>query len=72
MRFTVKDVSKQSGLCPDTIRKHANQGRLPCTRDINGWRIFTEKSIQIARELAGINNQKPATVQPARVGMNAK
>lgn len=71
MRFTVKDVSKQSGFCPDTIRKHANEGRIPCTRDINGWRVFTEKSIKIARELAGIKNENPALSQQARGGKNA-
>lgn len=54
MRYTVKDIAKESGFSKDTIRKHADARRIPCTRDVNQWRIFNEKSIEIAKNLAGI------------------
>lgn len=68
MRFTVKDIAKQCGLCPDTVRKHADEGRIPYRRDVNGWRIFTEESIDRARQLAGIPKQEPADALTSRVG----
>ncbi len=68
MRYTVKDIAKESGFSKDTIRKHADEGRIPCARERNQWRIFNEKSIETAKELAGIQKQEPATGQTARVG----
>ena len=58
MRLTVKDVARQSGLCVTTVRKHADSGRIPYRRDLNGWRVFNEQSIDIAKILAGTADQK--------------
>ena len=52
-RYTVKDIAEQSGFSKDTIRRHADEGRIPCLRDINQWRVFNEKSIDVAKILAG-------------------
>jgi len=52
MRYTVKDIAKESGFSKDTIRKHADAGQIPCARDINQWRVFNENSIKIAKRLA--------------------
>lgn len=71
MRFTVREVAKQSGFCPDTIRKHADEGRIPCTRDLNNWRVFSEQAIEIAKELAGVGKQEPASAATERVGIDA-
>ena len=54
-RYTVKDVAEQSGFSKDTIRRHADEGRIPCTRDINQWRVFSERSIKVAKKLAGVS-----------------
>lgn len=60
MRLTVTDIVRESGLCPDTVRKYADKGRIPNQRDANGWRIFTEESINVARKLAGLTNKGSA------------
>lgn len=52
MRYTVKDIAKESSFSKDTIRKHADSGQIPCARDINQWRVFNENSIKIAKRLA--------------------
>lgn len=39
-RITVETIAKKTGLCKPTIRKLADEGRIPCNRDMNGWRIF--------------------------------
>ena len=57
-RFTVTDLVRESGLCPDTIRKYADAGKIPARRDANNWRVFNESSIQVARELAGVVEEK--------------
>ena len=55
MRLTVKKLAEATGFCKDTIRKHTDAGHIPCTKDINGWRVFNEKSLEIAKKLAGIS-----------------
>ena len=54
MRLKLMHMVKATGLCPQTIRKYADAGYIPVTRDVNGWRIFDENSIEVARQLAGI------------------
>ena len=54
MRMTLTDMIRATGLSPATIRKHADGGRIPNHRDVNGWRIFDETSVEAARKLAGI------------------
>lgn len=54
-RYTVKDVSERSGFSKDTIRRHADKGRIPCARDLNQWRVFNERSIEVAKKLAGVS-----------------
>lgn len=60
MRLTVTDIVRESGLCPDTVRKYADRGRIPNKRDANGWRIFNEDSVNIAKALAGLTNKVSA------------
>lgn len=55
MRYTVKDIAEKSGFSKDTIRRHADEGRIPCARDYNQWRVFNEQSIEVAKKLAGIS-----------------
>ena len=54
-RYTVKDIAEQSGFSKDTIRRHADEGRIPCSRDVNQWRVFNERSIEVAQKLSGIS-----------------
>ena len=53
MRLTIKDISEASGFCRDTVRKYADTGAIPFQKDVNGWRIFDERSVEIAKKLAG-------------------
>ena len=55
MRLTIKDIIKETGYCADTIRKYADSGKIPHGRTEGGWRVFSEKSIEAARELAGMS-----------------
>ncbi len=57
-RFTVTDLVRESGLSSATVRKYADSGKIPVQRDTNGWRIFDERSIDVARGLAGVANNK--------------
>jgi DNA-binding transcriptional MerR regulator len=57
MRLTITDMVKETGLCPDTIRKYADSGKIPSIRDANSWRIFNEKSLEVAKGLAGISEK---------------
>jgi hypothetical protein len=41
-----------------TLRKHSDAGRIPSTRDANGWRVFDETSVEMARKLAGIARRR--------------
>lgn len=58
MRYTVKDLARASGLCRKTIRKYADAGRLPFTRDLNNWRVFGENAIEKAKKIAGTAEKK--------------
>ena len=71
MRLTITALVKATGLCSDTLRKYADTGQILHIRDANNWRIFSEQSIEAARQLAGLNKAEPATVDAARVGTNA-
>ena len=67
-RFTITDLVRESGLCAATLRKYSDSGKIPVSRDANNWRVFTEESIEMAKEIAGVAKQKPATGDTARVG----
>lgn len=54
MRITISDVVKASGFCPDTVKKLADSGVLPYQRDMNNWRIFDPKALEIVKKLAGV------------------
>jgi DNA-binding transcriptional MerR regulator len=54
-RFTVTDLVRESGLCPDTIRKYADTGKIPVKRDANNWRVFNKGSSEAAKKLAGVD-----------------
>lgn len=71
MRLTITALVKATGLCSDTLRKYADAGQIPHIRDANNWRIFSEQSIEAARQLAGLNKAEPASDSTERVGMNA-
>jgi DNA-binding transcriptional MerR regulator len=51
-RFFAKDVAKQCGLNAITIRRLADAGKIPSGVDYNGWRVFNERSVEIAKRLA--------------------
>ena len=51
-RFFAKDVARQSGLNAVTIRRLADEGKIPSGIDYNGWRVFNEESVKIAKHLA--------------------
>lgn len=53
-RFTITDLIHASGLSAATIRKHSDKGKIPYHRDVNNWRIYDERAIEIVRELAGL------------------
>jgi len=53
-RLTVKKLVEETGLCRETIRKYADSGAIPSARDVNNWRIFPPKSVEIAKKLFGI------------------
>lgn len=53
-RITVKTLQSISGFSRDTIVKLATKGSLPFSRDMNNWRIFEPKCIDIVKELAGV------------------
>ena len=53
-RLTISDMVRETGLCESTLRKYADCGKIPHSRDANHWRVFTEASIEAARQLAGI------------------
>lgn len=53
-RITVKTLQAVSGFSRDTIVKLATKGILPFSRDMNQWRIFEPKCIDIVIELAGV------------------
>jgi DNA-binding transcriptional MerR regulator len=67
-RITVTKLSHISGLCVRTLQRYADAGKLPCYRDVNNWRVFAPEAVGIARQLAGIEKQEPATEDTARVG----
>ncbi len=57
MRLTIADLVKASGFCPDTVKKLADSGVLPHQRDMNNWRVFDPKALEIATELAGLKKK---------------
>ena len=70
MRLTITDMIKATGLSPATIRKYADGGKIPHSRDANNWRIFNVKSIEAAKELAGIKSSEE--LRNAEAGRNKK
>ena len=56
-RLTISDMVRETGLCESTLRKYADCGKIPHSRDANQWRVFNEASIEAARQIAGISNQ---------------
>lgn len=71
-RYTVSEAAKLCGLHENTIRRLADDSKIPCQRDYNNYRIFTLEAIEQLRQMAGIKNQKPATGDTARVGIMPK
>lgn len=51
-RLFAKDVAKRCGLNAVTVRRLADEGRIPSGVDYNGWRVFDEHSIKVAKRLA--------------------
>lgn len=62
-RFTVGEAARLSGLCANTIRRLADDGKIPCQRDYNDYRIFTPEGIEQLRRMAGITNEKSANAE---------
>ena len=57
-RLFVTDIAKATGLSASVIRQFADEGKIQCQRDWNGWRIFPESAIAEVKKLAGIMNGK--------------
>lgn len=55
-RITIKNLMTASGFSRDTIRKLADKGILPFSRDMNQWRIFKPECLKIVKQLAGISD----------------
>ncbi|MFQ5674684.1 MAG: MerR family transcriptional regulator [Candidatus Poribacteria bacterium] len=70
-RLLVSDVAEITGLHPATVRKLADEGKIKSQRDWNDWRVFAPEEVERLKRLAGTHNQKPATADTVRVGMNA-
>jgi len=50
--FYISDVAEQIGKHPNTIRRWIKEGIIPTPREEwNGWRIFSEKDIQIIKAI---------------------
>lgn len=60
MRLMMKDLVEKSGFCRDTVKRLADSGVLPHQRDLNGWRVFSQEALEIAKELAGIKRDTEA------------
>ena len=43
--MTISAVSRRAAVAPETVRKWADSGQLPCARTANGIRIFTEDNL---------------------------
>ena len=54
MRLMIKDLVEKSGFCRDTVKRLADSGVLPHQRDMNNWRVFDPKALEIVKKLAGI------------------
>ena len=50
-RLFVVDISRESKLAPRIVRRLADEGRISSHRDSNGWRVFTDKSVNEAKRL---------------------
>ena len=35
-----------------TVRRLADEGKIPSGSDYNGWRVFTKHSVEVAKKLA--------------------
>jgi len=51
-RLFARDVAKRCGLNAVTIRRLARAGKIPSGVDYNGWRVFDENSVEVAKRLA--------------------
>ncbi len=43
---SVGEAARILGLCEDTVRRLADDGRLPVTRTSNGFRIFERRAVE--------------------------
>jgi predicted site-specific integrase-resolvase len=48
-KMSVNDAAVALGVSPATLRQMSNDGRVPCTRLTNGYRIFDARVIEAAR-----------------------
>lgn len=51
MSLSVIEVSRQTGLHPNTIRSLDRRGWIKSSRDINGWRVFPDDAVQFILEI---------------------
>lgn len=51
-RLFAADVAKEARLAPNTIRRLADEGKIPSGTDYRGWRVFNKESIKVAKQLA--------------------
>lgn len=51
-RLFAADVAKEAKLAPNTVRRLADEGKIPSGVDYNGWRVFDKHSVEVAKRLA--------------------
>lgn len=48
--MTVSDAARLLGIAANTLRTHANAGRIPCIRSTGGDRMFTRADVEAFRD----------------------
>ena len=51
----VSELAKRIGRTPETIKRWADQGFIPCERDDRNRRIFREEHVGLCREIARLS-----------------
>lgn len=53
-RYRISEAARLCGLHVNTLRRLADEQRVPCQRDYNGHRVFSSKAIEQLRQMSGI------------------
>ena len=68
--FYVGDASKYLGISPNTLRKRADLGLIPCKQDENGKRVFLLEDLDAYRKSLPPyqHNGNPFSSRPVKTG----